>query len=115
MEKETKRKFGAEPKPQMLKDEQIYSLPPATLAQRLKALYGPDGFASAMSSLSAYKNRAGKTLDSQDKDRIDKAKAELRKIYGKEPEHKTETPQPKKVPVSKPAKPKIIGLPKGRS
>lgn len=95
MNKETKLKYGNEPKPQMLEDEQIFKLAPSALAQRLKALYGPDGYASAMGALTAYKNRAGKTLLSPDKDRLEKAKQQLRKAYGKDTgNQKTTGPKP---------------------
>lgn len=104
MEKKTKIKYGNEPKPQMLKDEQIFKLAPAALAQRLKSLYGNDGFSSAMGALTAYKNRAGKTMVSQDKDRIEQAKEQLRKLYGKDKDQsKPKTTGPKPTNPSKPA------------
>ncbi len=41
-------------------------------------------FQSAMSMLNYYINRAGKKLDPKDKVRLEKAKNELRKVFGKE-------------------------------
>jgi hypothetical protein len=40
-------------------------------------------FQSAMSMLNYYINRAGKNLRSQDKERLENAKVELRKAFGK--------------------------------
>lgn len=40
-------------------------------------------FQSAMSMLNFYINRAGKKLPAQDKKRLEQAKIELRKIFGK--------------------------------
>ncbi|MCL4361778.1 DUF3175 domain-containing protein [Candidatus Dependentiae bacterium] len=40
-------------------------------------------FQSAMSMLNYYINRAGKNLEPKDKARLEKAKVELRKIFGK--------------------------------
>jgi len=42
-------------------------------------------FRSAMSMLVFYINRAGKTLSEADRARLEKAKDELRKAFGKEP------------------------------
>ena len=42
-----------------------------------------DPFRSAMSMLVFYINRAGKTLSKADRARLEKAKGELRKIFGK--------------------------------
>ena len=44
-----------------------------------------DPFGSAMSMLSFYINRAGKSLSEADRARLEKAKDELRKIFGKAP------------------------------
>jgi len=41
-------------------------------------------FQSAMSMLNYYINRAGKNLSAQDKARLEQAKVELRKLFGKE-------------------------------
>jgi hypothetical protein len=41
-------------------------------------------FQSAMSMLNYYINRAGKKLASKDRTRLERAKIELRKIFGKE-------------------------------
>lgn len=40
-------------------------------------------FQSAMSMLNYYINRAGKKLKSEDRDRLEQAKIELRKTFGK--------------------------------
>ncbi|HEV2916659.1 MAG TPA: DUF3175 domain-containing protein [Candidatus Babeliales bacterium] len=40
-------------------------------------------FQSAMSMLNFYINRAGKELNPQDKKRLEQAKVELRKLFGK--------------------------------
>ncbi len=44
-----------------------------------------DPFRSAMSMLVFYINRAGKNLSKADRARLEKAKGELRKAFGKEP------------------------------
>ncbi len=44
-----------------------------------------DPYRSAMSMLSFYINRAGKSLSDADRARLEKAKDELRKAFGKEP------------------------------
>ncbi|WP_353196768.1 DUF3175 domain-containing protein [Parapedobacter defluvii] len=44
-------------------------------------------FRSAMSMLTFYINRAGKNLDKQQKDILEQAKDELRKAFGREPQH----------------------------
>jgi hypothetical protein len=41
-------------------------------------------FRSAMSMLNFYQNRAGKNLSEEKKEALQKAKEELRKLYGKE-------------------------------
>jgi hypothetical protein len=43
-----------------------------------------DPFRSAMSMLTFYINRAGKSLKKTDRERLEKAKVELRKAFGKE-------------------------------
>ena len=53
----------------------------AEASRRRKA----DPFRSAMSMLVFYINRAGKTLGEADRARLEKAKDELRKAFGKEP------------------------------
>jgi Protein of unknown function (DUF3175) len=42
-------------------------------------------FQSAMSMLNFYINRAGRTLSARQRARLEKAKAELRELYGKPP------------------------------
>ena len=53
----------------------------AEASKRRKA----DAFRSAMSMLVFYINRAGRTLSKPDRARLEKAKDELRKAFGKEP------------------------------
>lgn len=45
-----------------------------------------DPFRSAMSMLTFYINRAGKDLDSEQKQVLEDAKDELRELFGREPE-----------------------------
>ncbi len=44
-----------------------------------------DPFRSAMSMLTFYINRAGKSLAEADRARLEQAKVELRKLFGREP------------------------------
>lgn len=53
----------------------------AEASKRRKA----DPFRSAMSMLVFYINRAGKNLTQADRDRLERAKDELRKAFGKSP------------------------------
>lgn len=53
----------------------------AEASKRRKA----DPFRSAMSMLVFYMNRAGKNLSDEDRDRLEAAKDELRKAFGKAP------------------------------
>lgn len=91
-------KYQGTQKPSELVDEHIFTLEPSALAQRLKVIY-KDDFRSAMGALTVYKNRAGKNLLSPDRERIDKAKEQLRKLYGKQNEDQRQ----QKNPGSKPA------------
>lgn len=45
-------------------------------------------FRSALSMLVFYENRAGKNLSPSRRRALDQAKDELRKLYGREPQHK---------------------------
>ncbi len=54
-------------------------------AERSK-LRKADPYASAMSMLTFYINRAGKGLDAKQKQVLEDAKDELRKLFGREPE-----------------------------
>ncbi|RXZ65294.1 DUF3175 domain-containing protein [Pelagerythrobacter rhizovicinus] len=54
----------------------------AERSERRKA----DPYASAMSMLTFYINRAGKGLDAKQKRVLEDAKDELRKLFGREPE-----------------------------
>jgi phosphoenolpyruvate carboxylase len=44
-----------------------------------------DPYRSAMSMLTFYINRAGKNLPKERREKLEAAKAELKKLYGKEP------------------------------
>lgn len=99
-EKKIELKHHGEPKPQAFKDEAIFTLAPGAMAQRLKGIHGDD-YSSAMSSISFHKNRAGKTMTPQDRDRLDKAKEELRKLYGKDKPSENQRSQTN--PSTKPA------------
>ncbi len=44
-----------------------------------------DPYRSAMSMLTFYINRAGKNLSTAERDRLEKAKEELRKAFGRKP------------------------------
>ena len=55
----------------------------AEASKRRKA----DPFRSAMSMLVFYMNRAGKNLSEEDRDRLEKAKDELRKAFGRAPKN----------------------------
>jgi hypothetical protein len=69
--------------------EGIFTWSPKKIAQELqKAVYASDRtkgtkFQSAMSMLNYYINRAGKKLDPKDRDRLERAKIELRKLFNK--------------------------------
>jgi hypothetical protein len=70
----------------------VFSLPdPKEIAASLKRSAEASGrrkadpFRSAMSMLVFYINRAGKNLKQADRARLEKAKQELRKAFGKEP------------------------------
>lgn len=66
-------------------DASLFKMQPSELARTLKNRY-KDDFKAAMSAISFYVNRSGKTLLSPDKSRLEKAKEELRKLYGKSDE-----------------------------
>src|SRR5438067_13304472 len=63
---------------------------PKKIAQSLKRsaehskLRKAGPFQSAMSMLNFYENRGGKNLSASKKENLEKAKGELRKLYGKE-------------------------------
>lgn len=44
-------------------------------------------YRSAMSMLTFYENRAGKNLNADEKDVLEKAKGKLRELFGKEKKH----------------------------
>lgn len=78
--------------------EGIFTWAPKKIAQGLKeSVLASDRtkgtkFQSAMSMLNYYINRAGKKLPAKDKKRLESAKVELRKVFGK--------PQPKPLKKS---------------
>lgn len=82
VEKDNKTKYGNQQKPAVL-DDHIFKMQPSAMAQSLKNLH-KDDFKAAMSSISFYMNRAGKSLLSPDRDRLDKGKEALRKLYKKD-------------------------------
>lgn len=105
MEKHVDQKYQGQPKPQSLEDEKIFTLAPGALAQRLKALH-PQDFKACMSAISGYMNRAGKTLLSSDRARLDKAKDELRKLFKKDKPNEDHGSKTTHSPQSgKPSKP----------
>jgi len=67
----------------------VFTRSPKEIAKSLKrSVFASDRtkgtkFQSAMSMLNYYINRAGKKLPAQDKKRLEQAKIELRKIFGK--------------------------------
>lgn len=68
----------------------IFTWPPIEVAKGLKKAVLESSrtkgtkFQSAMSMLNFYINRAGKNLSEKDKKRLEKAKTELRKVFGKD-------------------------------
>lgn len=111
--KSTKQPKYVGQKPSELKDERIFTLEPSALAQRLRTLY-KDDYAGAMGSLTMYKNRAGKNLPSPDRDRLEKAKDQLRKLYGKDDED-TSSKSPDGAQHSVPGQPADVGKHGGRT
>jgi len=71
-------------------EEGVFTLSPKEIAKSLKRSAETSKrrktspFQSAMSMLNFYINRAGKNLSPTKKRRLEKAKDELRKLYGKE-------------------------------
>lgn len=82
VDRDLKNKHANQQKPVELEDN-IFSMQPAAMVQRLKALY-KDDFSAAMSAISLVANRAGRKLSPSDKERFTRAKELLRKAYGKE-------------------------------
>ena len=80
--RDNKLKYSNQKKPVEL-DDNIFSMSPSTMVQRLKALY-KDDFKAAMSAVSFVANRAGRKLSPSDKERFQKTKELLRHAYGKE-------------------------------
>lgn len=69
--------------------EGIFTWSPKKIAQGLKQVVLESNrtkgtkFQSAMSMLNYYINRAGKNLSAPDKKRLEQAKVELRKVFGR--------------------------------
>ncbi len=69
----------------------VFTMSPKEIAKSLKrSVMASDRtkgtkFQSAMSMLNFYINRAGKNLKAADKMRLEKAKVELRRVFGKTP------------------------------
>jgi hypothetical protein len=82
LHRESHPKYQGQQKPRQL-DNRIFNMQPSQLSQNLKDVY-KDDYGDAAQSLNLFKNRMGKNLTSPDKDRLDKAKDELRKRYGKD-------------------------------
>jgi hypothetical protein len=67
----------------------IFKRSPSQIAQGLKRSVLQSGrtkgtkFQSAMSMLNLYVNRAGRSLSSADRRRLERAKGELRKVFGR--------------------------------
>lgn len=108
MHREAHPKYKGQQKPSQL-DDHIFNMQPSQLSQNLKTVY-KDDYDGAMGVLNLYKNRQGKNLKSPDRDRLDKAKTELRKKYGKDDASKETTPGPKPNGTRKPAD---VGKPVG--
>ncbi len=90
--RDIKKKYQGEQKPAILVDDTIFKLQPAALAARLRELY-KDDYRGAMGAITLFKNRAGKTLLSTDRQRLEKAQEALRKVYKKEKPKKVVKPQ----------------------
>ena len=54
-------------------------------AERSRRTKGRTKFQSAMSMLNLYVNRAGRSLSAADKRRLERAKRELRRVFGRPP------------------------------
>lgn len=101
--KQAHPKYEGQQKPKQLEDEKIFNMQPSQLSQELQKIY-KDDYEGAMGSLTLYKNRMGKQLKTPDQDRIDKAKDELKKRYGRDDENQTER-KPATGPKQKSSKP----------
>jgi Protein of unknown function (DUF3175) len=71
-------------------EEHVFKRPPRAMAQSLKrsaersTRRKASPFRSAMSMLTFYQNRAGKNLSPTQRRRIEAAKRELRRLFGKD-------------------------------
>ncbi|MDD4616320.1 MAG: DUF3175 domain-containing protein [Alphaproteobacteria bacterium] len=69
----------------------VFTRPPREVAESLKRSAEAsrrrktEPFKSAMSMLTFYINRAGKNLTAEDRERLESAKDELRKLYNRKP------------------------------
>lgn len=82
-------KWKGQQKPSQL-DDHIFSMQPSALAQNLRRVY-KDDYQGAMGALTMYKNRQGKNLLSPDRNRLDQAKDQLRKLYKKDDHENQDT------------------------
>jgi hypothetical protein len=74
----------------------IFTRPPAAIARGLKASVersrrtkGRTKFQSAMGMLNLYVNRAGRSLPAADRRRLEAAKRQLRRAFGRPPTQRT--------------------------
>jgi hypothetical protein len=87
-------------------EEGVFTRDPAAIARSLKRSAErskrrkASPFRSAMSMLTFYENRAGRTLSATRRRKIDAAKTELRKLYGKE-DRTQKSEQPRKRTTKK--------------
>ncbi len=102
--REAHPKYKGEQKPSQLTDEKVFNLDPSAMSHRLKEVYKED-YGDAARSISLFKNRMGKNLMSPDKNRLDKAKDELKKIYHKEDDNGNENQSGPKAKGPKPSNP----------
>jgi len=81
--------------------EGIFTWQPLQIAEGLKKAVMESNktkgtkFQSAMSMLNFYINRAGKKLPHKDKERLEAAKVELRKVFEKDKKNKNKIKEPK--------------------
>jgi hypothetical protein len=72
-------------------EDRVFTKPPRAMAESLKRSAErsrrrkASPFRSAMSMLTFYENRGGKNLSAQTRARLERAKDELRKLYGRKP------------------------------
>ena len=77
----------------------LFKRPPRAIARGLKRAVLQSQrtkgtkFQSAMSMLNLYVNRAGRGLPARDRARLERAKAELRKVFGRAPARRCLAPR----------------------